>query len=241
MNPWGIVVPGVAALGLPAWAGLHPRSQLFGSTRCTVENACALTFDDGPNPRITPHLLALLEKHCVPATFFVLGKYVEQCPTLAAEIVAANHAIGNHTYGHPSLLFFTRRQIIEELTRCEDAVFGATGRYSSCVRPPFGFRGPQFHSAAREVGLSEVVMWSVSGRDWKPQPAARVSHRIRKVQSGDIVLLHDGDHRLLNADRSHMIQALEYWLPRWKDSGLQFVKLCEDSLRPQSHPANVLK
>jgi len=155
----------------------------------------------------------------------VLGKYVDQCPALAAEIVAANHAIGNHTYNHPSLLFFTRRQIIEELNRCEDAVFRATGRHSSCVRPPFGFRGPQFHSAAREIGLSEVVMWSVSGHDWESQPAARVSRRISKVQSGDIVLLHDGDHRLPNADRSHMIQALEYWLPRWKDSGLQFIRV----------------
>jgi len=225
MNPWEIVVPAVAALGLPAWAALHPRSQLFGSTRRGVAQACALTFDDGPNPRVTPHLLSLLERHRVPATFFVLGKYVDQCPALAAEIVAANHAIGNHTYDHPNLLFFTRRQIIEELNRCEDAVFRATGRHSSCVRPPFGFRGPQFHSAAREIGLSEVVMWSVSGHDWDSQPAARVSRRISKVQSGDIVLLHDGDHRLPNADRSHMIQALEYWLPRWKDSGLQFIRV----------------
>ncbi len=104
-------------------------------------------------------------------------------------------------------------------------MFRATGRHSSCVRPPFGFRGPQFHSAAREIGLSEVVMWSVSGHDWESQPAARVSRRISKVQSGDIVLLHDGDHRLPNADRSHMIQALEYWLPRWKDSGLQFIRV----------------
>ena len=68
-------------------------------------------------------------------------------------------------------------------------------------------------------------MWSVSGHDWESQPAARVSRRISKVQSGDIVLLHDGDHRLPNADRSHMIQALEYWLPRWKDSGLQFIRV----------------
>jgi peptidoglycan-N-acetylglucosamine deacetylase len=225
LNPWEIVIPTVAALGLPAWAALHPRSQLFGSTRCTVGKACALTFDDGPNPRVTPHLLALLEKYSVPATFFVLGKYVEQCPTLAADMVAANHAIGNHTYGHPRLLFYTRRQIVEELTRCEDAVFGATGRHSSCVRPPFGFRGPQFHSAAREVGLPDVVMWSISGHDWNPQPPARLIRRIRKVGSGDIVLLHDGDHRVPNADRSHMIRALEYWLPRWKDSGMQFERV----------------
>ena len=75
------------------------------------------------------------------------------------------------------------------------------------------------------MGLSKIVMWSVSGRDWKPQPAARVSRRLRKARNGDIVLLHDGDHHAANADRSHMLQALEYSIPRWQDSGLQFLKI----------------
>ena len=225
MNPVSIIIPAVAALGLPAWAAFHPRSRLFGATVCSAGKACALTFDDGPNPRVTPQLLALLEKHRVPATFFVLGKYVEQYPGLTAEIVAANHAIGNHTYGHPSLLFFSRRHIMDELSRCDEAVLEAAGRHTSSVRPPFGFRGPQFHSAAREMGFSKVVMWSVSARDWRPQPTAHVNHRIGKVKPGDIVLLHDGDHRRANAERPHMLKVLEYWIPRWKDSGMQFVKI----------------
>ena len=225
MNPLEIVVPTVAALGVAAWAALHPRSQLFGRTVSSAGSACALTFDDGPNPRVTPKLLALLEKYRIPATFFVLGKYVKEYPQLAKEIREANHAFGNHTYGHPSLLFLTRRQIKDELRRCEDALFAATGQRPTGVRPPFGFRGPQFHSAVCEMGVSKVVMWSVSGRDWKPQPTARVSQRLRKVRNGDIVLLHDGDHRAPNADRSHMLQALEYSIPRWLDSGLQFVKI----------------
>jgi len=225
MNPWEIFIPTVAVLGIPAWAGLYPRSQLFGTTLCNAGTACALTFDDGPNPRVTPQLLALLEKHQVPATFFVLGKYVEQSPGLAAEIVSAGHSIGNHTYGHPSLLFFSRRRIMDELSRCNDAVVQATGRLPGPVRPPFGFRGPQFDSAARETGFSKVVMWSVSGHDWKPQPASLVIRRIGKAKPGDIVLLHDGDHRAPNADRSHMLGALAYWLPRWLDSGLAFVKI----------------
>jgi len=225
MSPWEIVIPTVAALGLPSWGAMYPRSQLFGATLCRAGNACALTFDDGPNPRVTPKLLTLLEKYRIPATFFVLGKYVEEHPQLAAEIRAANHAIGNHTYGHPSLLFFTRGQIKDELSRCEDALFAATGQGTTAVRPPFGFRGPQFHSAVGEMGFSKVVMWSVSAHDWKPQPAIRVTRRLLNVRTGDIVLLHDGDHHAANADRSHMLKALEYSIPRWQDSGLQFVKL----------------
>src|SRR5438128_8230778 len=171
MSPWEIVIPTVAALGLPSWAAMYPRSQLFGATLCRTGNACALTFDDGPNPRVTSELLALLEKYRVPATFFVLGKYVKEYPQLAKEIRAANHAIGNHTYGHPSLLFLTRRQIRDELSRCEDAVVTATGQGTTIVRPPFGFRGPQFHSAVREMGLSKFGMRTDSPPDWKPQPA----------------------------------------------------------------------
>jgi peptidoglycan/xylan/chitin deacetylase (PgdA/CDA1 family) len=224
MNSWTIVIPAVTGVGFTAWAGLYPRSQLFGSTVCNAGKACALTFDDGPNPRVTPALLKLLEKHGVPATFFVLGKYVQQYPELARDVVAADHAIGNHTYGHPNLLLSQRGRIIDELRRCEDTIFSATGKRSSCIRPPFGFRGPQFFSAAREMGLSRIIMWSISVRDWNPQPAANLIHRLRKVQSGDILLLHDGDHRTSGADRFHVLRALEHWLPRWKDSGLQFVK-----------------
>lgn len=222
MYPWNLVIPAAGATGLCAWGAFHPKAQLFGTAISNAGNACALTFDDGPNPAVTPRLLSLLERHGIRATFFVLGKYVDQNPGLAAEIVEKNHVIGNHTYAHPNTLFFTSRQIVDELARCEDAIFKATGGRSACVRPPFGFRGPQFYSAARKAGLSKVVMWSVSARDWTPQPWDRVSRRLRHVRRGDILLCHDGDHRASNADRNHMLSALEFWLPRWKDSGLEF-------------------
>ena len=107
MNGWSILVPGIAAAGFSAWGAFHPRSQLFGSTVLNLGTACALTFDDGPNPRVTPRLLSLLQEYRVPATFFVLGKYVKENPGLAVDIVAGNHAIGNHTYDHHVLFYYT--------------------------------------------------------------------------------------------------------------------------------------
>jgi peptidoglycan/xylan/chitin deacetylase (PgdA/CDA1 family) len=227
--PWNLVIPAAGATGVCAWGALHPRSQLFGPVICSAGNACALTFDDGPNPAVTPRLLSLLERYGIRATFFVLGKYVDENPGLAKEISGRNHVIGNHTYGHPNMLFFTAQRIVDELTRCEDSIFKATGRHGACVRPPFGFRGPQFYWAARRTGLSTVVMWSVSARDWTPQPWERVSRRLRRTRRGDILLFHDGHHRASNADRSHTLNALEYWLPRWKDSGLEFTATWTDS------------
>jgi peptidoglycan-N-acetylglucosamine deacetylase len=224
MKAWNLLIPAAAATGLGAWGAFHPKSRLFGPAVSSMGNACALTFDDGPNPSITPRLLSILEKHHVTATFFVLGKYVDENPGLAAEIVARNHVIGNHTYTHPNTLLLTQRQIVDELNRCQEAIFKAVARHSSCVRPPFGFRGPQFYPAVRKSGLEKVVMWSVSARDWTPQPWERVSRRLENVCRGDILLFHDGDHRASNADRNHMLQALEFWLPRWADSGLEFTK-----------------
>src|SRR5262245_16280327 len=222
MTPWTLIAPVVAAAGVSAWGTFHPRSQLFGPVIRTAGDTCALTFDDGPNPAVTPRLLSLLDKHQVPATFFLLGKYVQAHPALAAEIAGRHHSIGNHTFSHESLVFHSPRHIIEELQRCEDAILEATGKKTVAVRPPFGFRGPQFRSAARAAGFSRIVMWSVNGHDWTPQPADRMRRRLEKVRRGDIVLLHDGDHRASNADRSHMLEALDYWLPRWKDTGFTF-------------------
>ena len=68
-------------------------------------------------------------------------------------------------------------------------------------------------------------MWSKAASDWRLQQPGPVIERLRRVQCGDIVLLHDGDHRMLEGNRQHVLQALEYWLPRWKDAGLRFAKL----------------
>jgi peptidoglycan/xylan/chitin deacetylase (PgdA/CDA1 family) len=215
----------VLASGVFAWGATYPASQLFGPTvRHTGDaTAMALTFDDGPNPTVTPRLLDLLERHGVRATFFLLGRHVRALPALAAEIVARGHDIGNHTETHPALTFRSPRRIAEELERCGDAIARATERQVTWMRPPFGFRGPQLDRVVRRVGLSGVVMWSVWALDWKPQPPEAVIQRLRRARGGDIVLLHDGDYRVLEGDRGRTVDALEYWLPRWKDAGIRFV------------------
>jgi peptidoglycan/xylan/chitin deacetylase (PgdA/CDA1 family) len=233
MNPYATLAAAGAAFaagGICAWAGVAPSAQLFGPTICVTGDpgAIALTFDDGPNPAATPMLLDLLERHNVRASFFLIGRHVRAFPSLAKEIAARGHAVGNHTDTHPRLTFLSPARIEQELSRCDEALEKAIGgERTPWMRPPFGFRGPQLARILRRRGDEAMVMWSIWARDWRPQPAEPVINRLRRAQGGDIVLLHDGDHRVLEGDRRHTVAALAHWLPRWKDAGLRFVKLDE--------------
>ena len=216
-----------AAGGTFAWAAVAPSSELFGATirKTGNDSTIALTFDDGPNPAVTPGLLNLLDRHEVEATFFLIGEWVRAAPSLAAEIASRGHTVGNHTNSHAALTFLSATRIAEELKRCDDAIEAATRQKPQWVRPPFGFRSPLLGGIVRKRGDRGVVMWSRWARDWRPQPVERITRRLRRVRGGDIVLLHDGDHRVADGDRSHTVAALEYWLPRWKDAGFKFAAL----------------
>jgi len=230
-----------AGAGAVAWGAVAPRSQLFGPTirRTARPNTVALTFDDGPNPALTPRLLRLLDESHIRATFFLMGCYVRECPSLVQEIAAAGHTIGNHTDSHPNLFWLTPSRIAEELSRCQDAIEQACGQRPVWMRPPFGYRGPHLFPVVRQVGLRGVVMWSRLAWDWKPQSIEKMVHRLRRVRGGDIVLLHDGDHRHQRGDRNITLAALDYWLPLWLNAGLQFVTLDDIAGRPAPAAAPV--
>ena len=217
-----------AGAGLFSWAAVAPSAQVFGRTLRNTGNAStiALTFDDGPNPAVTPALLDLLDAHGASATFFQIGIHIRSFPELVREVLRRGHTIGNHTDTHPRLTFLPSDQIQHELSACAVAFQDATGVATPWMRPPFGFRGPQLTRALRQLNpASRVVMWSISGRDWRTQPAERVINRLQRVKGGDIVLLHDGDHRSQEGNRRHTITALEHWLPRWKDAGYKLLSL----------------
>ena len=228
MNRWHTsIAAGSAAAGLCVWGACHPASQLFGRTlrRTGRLDTLALTFDDGPDAAVTPRLLELLTRYGAVATFFLIGDRVHAHPSVAREIAARGHAVGNHTATHRSLMWLSPQRIFSELSRCQEALENAVGRRAVLMRPPYGFRGPQLRSVLGAAGLSRVVMWSRTARDWDPQPSGHVIERLRRARGGDIVLLHDGDHRTSHANREHTLQALEFWLPRWIDAGLRCVAL----------------
>ena len=230
-----ILAPAAAAavVGVAAWGSVAPSSELFGPTVRHTDSGrrIALTFDDGPNPAVTPQLLELLDRHSVRATFFLIGKFVREFPELALEMSVRGHLLGNHTESHPNLIFQSRAGIRDELARCQDAISAATRTDAPrWMRPPYGYRNPFLDSEVHRAGMQGVVMWSRLCWDWKPQPPDKLIRRLGVVAGpgqshGDIVLLHDGDHRAPGGDRRHVVAALEHWLPRWRDAGIEFVTI----------------
>jgi len=247
MNHWMIAAPAfvtTAAAGVAAYGAVYPRSQLFGATICRTNSPrkLALTFDDGPNPAITPKLLDLLDRFNARATFFVIGKHARECPDLLKETAARGHVIGNHTDAHPNLFWLKPDQITVELRCCNFSIVAATGAPPRWFRPPFGFRNPWVVPMARELN-QRVVMWTLIPGDWMATSSEWLIPRMQAIatraqrnlsasgatggvaSTGDVLCLHDGGHRQLNADRLPTLAALEHWLPRWRDLGLEFVTI----------------
>lgn len=244
MNPWPIVAGAAVVAGSAAWGAVAPSSQMYGPTVRHTDAAkkIALTFDDGPNPAVTPSLLELFDRHSVRATFFLIGKFVRECPGLVQEISARGHLLGNHTDTHANLIFQAPAGLRDELGRCQNAIAAAThANPPRWMRPPYGYRTPLLKPEVQRAGMRGVVMWSKIGWDWTPQPPERLIARLARVarpdrSRGDIVVLHDGDHRALGGDRRHVVAALEHWLPRWRDAGLEFVTIdsCAASESPHA-------
>ncbi|MGA9305624.1 MAG: polysaccharide deacetylase family protein [Candidatus Sulfotelmatobacter sp.] len=217
-----------AAAAITAYQSMAPTAQWYGRTFIGLDpgsRQIALTYDDGPNDPHTLRLLEVLAKHNVHATFFLIGRYVQQQPQIAREIVQAGHVVGNHTFTHPLLIFKSEAEIRQELTQCRDALRDAIGQPSNLFRPPFGGRRPAVLRIARELGM-EPVMWNVTGYDWNAPPAAAIEHKVAKqMRGGDVILLHDGGHKQAGADRSQTVIATNHLITRYKAEGYEFVTI----------------
>jgi peptidoglycan/xylan/chitin deacetylase (PgdA/CDA1 family) len=166
------------------------------------DSGVALTFDDGPHPEGTPAVLEVLARVGARATFFVVGEQVARRPALAAEIVAAGHAIALHGHRHRLQLRLSAHEVEEDLARGAAAVAEATGVRPALHRPPYGIYSPAGLRAARTAGLTPLL-WSRWGKDWRrlTTPGRIANRATRNLSGGDVILLHDAD--FYSAKRSH--------------------------------------
>jgi peptidoglycan/xylan/chitin deacetylase (PgdA/CDA1 family) len=241
MLPALLGLTAAAAASAAGYQSMAPKGQWYGRTFAggmRGSKQIALTYDDGPNDPHTLKLLDVLAKHGVRATFFMIGRYVRQRPDIARAVAEAGHIIGNHTFTHPLLIFESEAQTRTQLSDCDQALQDAIGEHSKLFRPPFGGRRPATLRIARKLGL-QTVMWNVTGYDWNAPPAAVIETKVaRQMCGGDVILLHDGGHRALGADRAQTVIATESLIRRYKDEGYEFVTV-EEMLAVSHQPSAV--
>ncbi len=174
--------------------GLHPLSP-------TNEISCgpadgpkrvALTFDDGPNPLYTPNILSELKRFNAHATFFLVGKMVQQYPELATQILTEGHELANHSYTHPNMTKLKQQEIIAEVLRTRAVIKEVTGQQTYLFRPPGGNIDPFVTKQLRALDYN-ITYWDINAGEYrKLPPEKQASQIVDRVKPGSILLLHNG-------------------------------------------------
>jgi len=190
-------------------------------------HAVAITFDDGPSPSYTPKILALLNHYQAHATFFVLGRKVEEYPGLIKAMLRDGHEVGNHTFDHPRLPKtdqLTREQEIEKTGLDLDLV--GCPQKPRLLRPPYSAYDNRLVSYLEHTHR-QLVLWSIDSGDWRGLDAAAIVNNVLgRVGNGAIIIFHDSDEKD-QADRSPTVEALRVILPALRASGYRLVTVSE--------------
>ena len=228
--PWAAAAIGANHVVLGA-IGLWPRSSLLGANLTRLPAASiardevALTFDDGPDPAITPRVLEILERHRARATFFCIASEAQRHPELCREIVRRGHAIENHSREHsPTFALLGLGGFRREIAAAQVALSDLAGRPPRFFRAPAGLRNPLLDPVLHELGLT-LTSWTRRGYDTREPSAARVTARlVDGLAAGDILLLHDG-HSARGAQGPVVLEALPGVLDAIRARGLEPVTL----------------
>lgn len=176
-----------------------------------------LTFDDGPDEKITPKILELLDLYNIKAGFFCVGSKIEESPEIVKTVFNKGHIIGNHSYSHSKIfdLRSTKNMIIE-IERTNELIKKTIGKKPTLFRPPFGVTNPLLAKAIKKTGVISLG-WSLRSWDTNGKINKVVNRLKRKVHSGDIILFHD--------NRENTVEILSRFLPYLVENGYQVVPL----------------
>ncbi|QKW30464.1 polysaccharide deacetylase family protein [Streptomyces seoulensis] len=180
-------------------------------------NTMLLTFDDGPNPEYTPHILDTLAKYDIRATFMVCGEMADWNRDLLARMADEGHVVGNHTWTHPLLTQLSRSEIRDEIESTSDVIEKAYGSRPLWFRAPYGAWNRTVFQLNAQLGM-EPLAWSVDSLDWTTPGTGTIVRRVeRGAGPGVVVLSHDA-----GGDRTQTVKALKKYLPKLLDEGFRF-------------------
>ena len=230
-------VPAVPPGGMQAPSSQAPGTERSSYSSIRVDGPyIAMTFDDGPDAKLTPKLLDILKERHIHATFFVLGERVKDHPEILQREIAEGHEVGNHSWDHKALNKLAEGGLQHELTDTSDLIKQTIGKPVTLMRPPYGATNPRLSRAIeREYGM-KVILWSVDPDDWKDPGASVVSSRILNgwkqsggAKPGAIILSHD--------IHKGTIEAMPATLDALLAKGYRFVTISELLALESKNPA----
>jgi peptidoglycan/xylan/chitin deacetylase (PgdA/CDA1 family) len=239
---WWFAVGLAAAYGVVSVLGVFiARMNYYCVAVChgkPGKKRIALTFDDGPDEKVTPILLDTLQKHGAHATFFCVGERAVENPTLIRRMAAEGHTLGNHSYAHKWWTnFLTKKPLVTQILRTQQVLEDLSGKSPQYYRSPMGLSNPHLGSALRETEL-QLIAWDVRPFDRGKSAhalVARIAGEGKKIGSagdGSIVLLHDG-----GASAENLINAVTQIMESFQKLGYSFVSL-DELLGDSSHGGN---
>lgn len=221
-------------------ASLTPRSGWLGpnldrlpETPAGRPRAVALTFDDGPDPEVTPRVLDLLDEAGARGSFFVIGRRAARHPEIVDEIAARGHRLENHTWSHSPLFAFGGPGAMgREIDRTQRLLAQRVGRAPRWFRPPAGMRNPWIAGVLAGRGLG-LASWTRRGFDAVSRNGAAVARRLlRDLAGGDVLLLHDGSSPVLAGGGAVVLEVLPRVLDALADASLAAVPLPDPAASP---------
>ena len=195
----------------------------------TAEKAVAITFDDGPSSQWTPKILDELKKARVKATFFMIGKHVEQYPEIARRVAAEGHEIENHSYDHHGIFFYSPEELDNNIRYTERIIRDITGVTTVYFRPPKAWINDAEKQQVKSMGY-QVVLWTLNSKDWVTfDDKYIIKHILRHIQPGDIILFHDsgGVFDTQNGNRNETVKTLPRLFEELKSRGYRCVTISE--------------
>lgn len=191
--------------------------------------AIALTFDDGPSPVWTPQVLDALKKAGVRATFFMIGEYVEKYPEIAKRVIREGHEIGNHSYDHHVLVYYTMDELEREILAAQGAIKRVTGIKTTYFRPPKAWLTAAEKKKIKEMGY-KIILWTLNSKDWVTfDDKYIIRYLMRRIRPGDIILFHDGGgvFSTQGGNRTETVNTIPRLVEKLKDRGYRCVTVSE--------------
>lgn len=207
-----ICLAAAAALAIGGYGTAEPAAAIVNENGPVI----ALTFDDGPYPKVTGHILDVLEKNGVCATFFVLGSRIEGHEDMLTRMDELGCEIGNHSFSHADLTRLSRADCQRELSDTDAEIRRVTGHEASVVRPPYGY----YNKAVRSAAGRPLILWTVDTNDWRGKaPGEIADYVIQQAKEGSVILMHD--------QQTQTADAMEMIIPTLIDEGFRFVTVSE--------------